>query len=126
MAPSSAADDYFTTVRKGKRGREQVGDSKLAGLEKEVEAPTGEVSLVFTNIKNSTIMWETYPVAMQLAIKQHNEVMRRHLRLIGGYEVKTEGDAFIDGIPYRHFGPPVGVDDSDSASGRAVAAGDSE
>ena len=99
MGPSGSPDDYFTTVRKGKRGREQVGDSKLARLEKEVEAPMGEVTLVFTDIKNSTILWETYPVAMQSAIKQHNEVMRRHLRLIGGYEVKTEGDAFMVAFP---------------------------
>ena len=99
MGPSGATDDYFSTVRKGKRGRDTVGDSKLARLEKEVDAPTGEVSLVFTDIKNSTILWETYPVAMQSAIKQHNEVMRRHLRLIGGYEVKTEGDAFMVAFP---------------------------
>lgn len=98
MGPSGSPDDYFTTIRKGKR-REQVGDSKLARLGGEVDAPTGEVSLVFTDIKNSTILWETYPVAMQSAIKQHNEVMRRHLRLIGGYEVKTEGDAFMVAFP---------------------------
>ena len=98
MGPSGSPDDYFTTVRKGKR-RDQVGDSKLARLEKEVDAPTGEVTLVFTDIKNSTILWETYADAMQSAIKQHNELMRRHLRLIGGYEVKTEGDAFMVAFP---------------------------
>ena len=76
-----------------------VGDSKLARLDQEVDAPTGEVTLVFTDIKNSTILWETYPIAMQSAIKQHNEVMRRHLRIIGGYEVKTEGDAFMVAFP---------------------------
>lgn len=99
MGPSGSPDDYFTTVRKAKRGRDAVGDSKLARLDQEVDAPTGDVTLVFTDIKNSTILWETYPIAMQSAIKMHNEVMRRHLRIIGGYEVKTEGDAFMVAFP---------------------------
>lgn len=99
MGPSGSPDDYFTTVRKAKRGRDAVGDSKLARLDQEVDAPTGEVTLVFTDIKNSTILWETYPIAMQSGIKMHNEVMRRHLRIIGGYEVKTEGDAFMVAFP---------------------------
>src|SRR5260370_42137086 len=44
-------------------------------------------------------MWETFPSAMRSAIKLHNEVMRRQLRIIGGYEVKTEGDAFMVSFP---------------------------
>ena len=100
MGPSGSPDEYFTTVtRKGNRRRDAVGDSKLARLDQEVDAPTGDVTLVFTDIKNSTILWETYPVAMQSAIKMHNEIMRRHLRIIGGYEVKTEGDAFMVAFP---------------------------
>ncbi|GAB7351648.1 hypothetical protein MBLNU459_g2252t3 [Dothideomycetes sp. NU459] len=95
MGPSGTPDDFFTTARRAKRGRENVGDSKLARLDQEIDAPQGEVSLVFTDIKNSTMLWETYPIAMRSAIKMHNEVMRRHLRIIGGYEVKTEGDAFM-------------------------------
>jgi adenylate cyclase len=99
LGPSVSADDYFATVRKGKRGRDAVGDSKLARLKDEVDAPVGDVVLVFTDIKNSTILWETYAVAMQSAIKMHNELMRRQLRIIGGYEVKTEGDAFMVAFP---------------------------
>lgn len=86
--------DWGAQRRPGKK-RNLVGDSKLARLDNEVDAPTGEVSLVFTDIKNSTILWETYPIAMRSAIKMHNELMRRQLRIIGGYEVKTEGDAFM-------------------------------
>ncbi|QDS78084.1 hypothetical protein FKW77_003774 [Venturia effusa] len=98
MGPSGQTDDFFN-ARRTKRGREGVLDNKLARLDQEVDAPTGEVSLVFTDIKNSTLLWETYPVAMRSAIKMHNEVMRRHLRIIGGYEVKTEGDAFMVSFP---------------------------
>ena len=32
---------------------------------------------------------------MRSAIKIHNTIMRRQLRITGGYEVKTEGDAFM-------------------------------
>lgn len=98
MGPSGLPDDYMAS-RRAKRGRDAALDSKLARLDQEVDAPVGDVSLVFTDIKNSTLLWETYPIAMRSAIKQHNEVMRRHLRLIGGYEVKTEGDAFMVAFP---------------------------
>lgn len=98
MGPSGSPDDLFL-ARKNKRGRNMVNDSKLARLDNEVDAPTGEVSLVFTDIKNSTLLWETYPIAMRSAIKQHNTLMRRQLRIIGGYEVKTEGDAFMVAFP---------------------------
>ncbi|KAF2478007.1 PP2C-domain-containing protein [Lindgomyces ingoldianus] len=99
MGPSGSPDDFFSSRRVGKRARNQVGDSKLARLDNEVDAPTGEVSLVFTDIKNSTLLWETYPIAMRSAIRMHNELMRRQLRIIGGYEVKTEGDAFMVAFP---------------------------
>lgn len=55
--------------------------------------------MVFTDIKNSTMLWEMFPVAMRSAIKAHNVIMRRQIRIIGGYEVKTEGDAFIVAFP---------------------------
>ncbi|KAL5113515.1 hypothetical protein ACEQ8H_008600 [Pleosporales sp. CAS-2024a] len=94
LNPTGTADDLLGQRRVGKK-RNWVGDSKLARLDNEVDAPTGEVSLVFTDIKNSTVLWDTYPIAMRSAIKMHNELMRRQLRIIGGYEVKTEGDAFM-------------------------------
>jgi len=86
-----------------KRSRKQrdarPDDSTLARLDKEIDAPTGEIALVFTDIKSSTALWEKSQAAMRLAIKMHNELMRRQLRYIGGYEVKTEGDAFMIAFP---------------------------
>lgn len=90
-------DNIFS--RKNKRLKNAPDSSTLNRLDKEVDAPTGEVSLCFTDIKSSTLLWETYPIAMRTAIRMHNEVMRRHLRIIGGYEVKTEGDAFMVAFP---------------------------
>ncbi|KAJ1653825.1 cysteinyl-tRNA synthetase [Dispira simplex] len=85
-------------MRRGAKD-ELPADSTLARLDREVEPPTGEVALVFTDIKNSTFLWETMPVAMRSAIWVHNVIMRRLLRTIGGYEVKTEGDAFMVSFP---------------------------
>ena len=71
----------------------------LARLDREVPPPIGDVALVFTDIKNSTLLWESYPANMRSAIKTHNTIMRRSLRNVGGYEVKTEGDAFMVCFP---------------------------
>lgn len=94
MGPSQMQEDQIFPSKRGKK-RDRPDDSTLQRLDPEVEAPTGDLSMVFTDIKNSTTLWENYPVAMRSAIKSHNEVMRRQLRVIGGYEVKTEGDAFM-------------------------------
>ncbi|KAH7118821.1 hypothetical protein B0J11DRAFT_77667 [Dendryphion nanum] len=100
MGPTGSPDEFFSNRRAGKRDKRNLPiDQTLARLDSEVDAPTGDVSLVFTDIKNSTLLWETYPIAMRSAIKQHNELMRRQLRIIGGYEVKTEGDAFMVAFP---------------------------
>lgn len=90
---------YLLSTRRGRKGKADVLDSSLNRLEAEIPAPTGNVSIAFTDIKNSTTLWEMYPNAMRSAIKLHNEVMRRQLRRIGGYEVKTEGDAFMVSFP---------------------------
>ncbi|ODV96077.1 hypothetical protein PACTADRAFT_40970 [Pachysolen tannophilus NRRL Y-2460] len=74
-------------------------DTALRRLEQEIEPPVGEVAMVFTDIKNSTLLWDNFPIAMRSAIKTHNSIMRRQLRIVGGYEVKTEGDAFMVSFP---------------------------
>lgn len=71
----------------------------MARLDAEVKAPEGDLAMVFTDIKNSTLLWETYPTAMRSGIKVHNNIMRRQLRIVGGYEFKTEGDAFLVCFP---------------------------
>ncbi|KAK3942172.1 adenylate cyclase [Diplogelasinospora grovesii] len=98
---SSAQEDSALMVPRRPRKTKGEGplDSTLQRLEAEVPAPKGLISIVFTDIKNSTKLWETYPEAMRSAIKVHNDVMRRQLRRIGGFEVKTEGDAFMVSFP---------------------------
>lgn len=98
--PVAQEDPQWAPARRGRRAKNEGPlDSTLQRLEAEVPAPTGMISIVFTDIKSSTTLWETYPAAMRSAIKLHNEVMRRQLRRIGGFEVKTEGDAFMVSFP---------------------------
>ncbi|WEW58054.1 adenylate cyclase [Emydomyces testavorans] len=87
-------DSILLSSKRVKRPRDAPSDSRLARLDR-VEAPTGELAIVFTDIKRSTSLWETYPIAMRSAIQIHNDLFRRQLSLIGGFEVKTEGDAFM-------------------------------
>lgn len=94
-------EQLFQTKSRGPKRREtdRPDDSTLQRLDREIDPPTGDLAMIFTDIKNSTALWEACPVAMRSAIKTHNMVMRRQLRLIGGYEVKTEGDAFMVCFP---------------------------
>ncbi|EPB86553.1 hypothetical protein HMPREF1544_06627 [Mucor circinelloides 1006PhL] len=98
--PSMLMDDPIGTpgmmVKNKRRIKdESPSDTILARLDREVPPPTNQVALVFTDIKSSTLLWDTQPEDMRSAIKIHDAVMRRTLRSIGGYEVKTEGDAFM-------------------------------
>ena len=77
---------------------EGAGERYLNLLDREVAPPVGSLALVFTDIRNSTALWESNP-GMQTGIRMHNQLLRRQLRAIGGYEVKTEGDAFMVSFP---------------------------
>jgi adenylate cyclase len=92
--PTELGVDSDYLKRAQRRKAEEVGDRTLNRLQQEIEPPTGQVAIVFTDIVNSTALWETNP-GMPTAIKMHHNLMRRQLRLDGGYEVKTEGDSFM-------------------------------
>ncbi|KAG7098211.1 hypothetical protein E1B28_000179 [Marasmius oreades] len=76
----------------------KIIDREISRLGSEVPPPRGHVALVFTDIRNSTHLWEVNR-GMNAAWRLHNSLLRRHLRLCGGYEVKTEGDAFMCAFP---------------------------
>lgn len=81
------------------RIREDIQDSTLARLPREIDPPAGAIAMVFTDIRDSTVLWEQMTAPMRVAKKIHHMCMRRLLRTIGGYEVKTEGDAFMVAFP---------------------------
>ena len=86
------------TKRGGRKGEPTIGDRGLLRLPDEVPAPTGHVTLVFTDIRNSTHLWEAN-AGMPTSMRLHGTLLRRQLRFCGGYEVKTEGDAFMCSFP---------------------------
>ena len=61
----------------------------------EPSAPTGSLSIVFTDIEDSTALWETEPVAMREALQMHDDMLRTKIKLYQGYEVKVIGDGFM-------------------------------
>ena len=60
-----------------------------------IHAPTGKVTLVFTDIQGSTILWDQLGRKFQPLLDQHNSIFRDAIEEFGGYEVKTEGDSFM-------------------------------
>ena len=57
--------------------------------------PSGVATIVFTDIRSSTSIWELAPEGMRAAMRLHNAAIRRAVHAFNGYEVKTIGDAFM-------------------------------
>ncbi|KAL4078261.1 hypothetical protein V8B97DRAFT_1865796 [Scleroderma yunnanense] len=90
-------DAYMSTRKRGAK-KPDISDRTIARLDGEVSPPMGHLCLVFTDIRNSTQLWEANP-GMPTAMRLHNNLLRRYLRICGGYVVKTEGDAFMCSFP---------------------------
>eukprot|EP01116_Phalansterium_solitarium_P016770 TRINITY_DN396_c0_g1_i1.p1 TRINITY_DN396_c0_g1~~TRINITY_DN396_c0_g1_i1.p1 ORF type:complete len:521 (-),score=148.58 TRINITY_DN396_c0_g1_i1:563-2125(-) len=90
---NSAIEDWKKCKEELARIKERdrfVEDVKAAD-----NAPINKVTLVFTDIENSTALWELDATTMALCLLQHNSLMRGTMTEFNGYEVKTEGDAFM-------------------------------
>ena len=59
-----------------------------------VQLPSGTVTLLFTDIQGSTLLWEAEPEQMAAALRRHDEILRTAIEDAGGYVFKTVGDAF--------------------------------
>lgn len=91
---SRARQPALEHIKRPMRQAAPGSNQLLKNLVPEVEAPVGTVALVFTDIQNSTRLWDQN-AGMPTAMRLHNNLLRRLLRTCGGYEVKTEGDAFV-------------------------------
>ena len=75
-----------------------IEEANPSDFEKDALPPgltTEEATIVFTDIENSTDLWEGNPSSMGEALSIHNNLARKLISLYGGYEVKTLGDAFM-------------------------------
>eukprot|EP01063_Lacrimia_lanifica_P024502 TRINITY_DN3239_c1_g2_i1.p1 TRINITY_DN3239_c1_g2~~TRINITY_DN3239_c1_g2_i1.p1 ORF type:complete len:872 (+),score=327.96 TRINITY_DN3239_c1_g2_i1:84-2699(+) len=56
---------------------------------------SGNVALIFTDIKKSSELWGKFPDEMVGALATHHSICRTLIKKHKGYEVKTIGDAFM-------------------------------
>jgi class 3 adenylate cyclase len=64
-----------------------------------VGAPSGLVTLLFTDIEGPARAWESHPAEMRVALERHDEIMRERIEVADGYVFKTVGDAFCAAFP---------------------------
>jgi class 3 adenylate cyclase len=59
-----------------------------------IDAPSGTVTLLFTDVEGSTALWDAEREAMAAALRRHDEIVRGAIEQAGGYVFKTAGDSF--------------------------------
>jgi len=60
-----------------------------------VAAPDGTVTIMFSDIEDSTMLTERFGDDRWLALLRHDGIIRRQLGAHGGFEVKSQGDGFM-------------------------------
>ncbi|KAF8179042.1 hypothetical protein K438DRAFT_1843469, partial [Mycena galopus ATCC 62051] len=94
------ADLFKGVPAPDKRKKRGIGimDRTLDRLKEEVPPPVGHVAIVLTSIKGLMHLRDVNP-ALPTAIHLHNTLLRRFLRICGGYEAKTGNDSFMCSFP---------------------------
>ena len=59
-----------------------------------MQAPTGTITFLFTDIEGSSQLWERFPEPMRMALSKHDTILREAFETRGGFVFKTIGDAF--------------------------------
>jgi predicted ATPase/class 3 adenylate cyclase len=57
-----------------------------------VNLPSGTVTFLFTDIENSTPLWEKHPEAMKSALANHDSILKEAVESNNGQIIKTTGD----------------------------------
>src|SRR5215207_6042063 len=57
-----------------------------------INLPSGTVTFLFTDIEESTQLWEKYPEAMKSALAKHDSILRAAIESNNGHIIKTTGD----------------------------------
>ena len=57
--------------------------------------PSGTVTLLFTDIEDSSRLWDMNQTEMAAALGQHNDIVRQAIDWSGGIVVKDKGDGFF-------------------------------
>jgi predicted ATPase/class 3 adenylate cyclase len=67
-----------------------------------VEAPSGTVTFLFTDIEGSSRLWEAFPDAMTEALDTHDGLLREVIEAHHGYVVKSTGDGLFAAFATAH------------------------
>jgi class 3 adenylate cyclase len=101
----------------GRLRRQSMIDRMLSWVEAEqpdlagATAPDGTVTILFTDIENSTALNERLGDRRWLEVlRAHNSIVRRCIGEHGGYEVKSQGDGFMIAYPSARRGLECAVD----------------
>jgi class 3 adenylate cyclase len=80
-------------------------------------APSGTVTLLFTDVEGSTALWDAERDAMAIALRRHDEILRQAIEQARGYVFKTAGDSFCAAFPAAR----TGLDAALTAQGNLAA-----
>jgi predicted ATPase/class 3 adenylate cyclase len=58
------------------------------------DVPSGTVTFLFTDIEDSSRMWDQHPLQMRTSLEQHDELLATAIGANSGYIFTTAGDAF--------------------------------
>jgi eukaryotic-like serine/threonine-protein kinase len=101
----------------GRLRRQSMIDRVLSWVEDEqpdladATAPDGTVTILFTDIENSTATGERLGDRRWLELlRAHNSIVRHCVGEHGGYEVKSQGDGFMIAYPSARRGLACAVD----------------
>jgi class 3 adenylate cyclase len=67
-----------------------------------IEAPSGTVTFLFTDIEGSSRLWEANPEAMARALNVHDALLREAIEVRHGYVVKSTGDGVFAAFDTAH------------------------
>eukprot|EP01087_Luapelamoeba_hula_P023922 TRINITY_DN8936_c0_g1_i2.p1 TRINITY_DN8936_c0_g1~~TRINITY_DN8936_c0_g1_i2.p1 ORF type:complete len:520 (+),score=68.23 TRINITY_DN8936_c0_g1_i2:242-1801(+) len=86
---TTSSDDSASTTLRGNNTK------KLAAIDRAVEAPSGEIVIVMTDIDHAGVLWEFDADAMKQATITHNALMRASFKDMNAYQVhlKHEEDS---------------------------------
>jgi class 3 adenylate cyclase len=56
------------------------------------EFPRGTVTFLFTDLENSTRLWEDYPQVMKIALARHDALLQETVEAMHGKIIKSTGD----------------------------------
>lgn len=95
--------DYYLKQAKEAEAKRLQAELKLrriaaqggGGDGEDVVMPSGEITLVDTDVESSTALWDWDATAMSEALISHDDILRAELTKNGGLELLTEGDAFL-------------------------------